>query len=183
MSNQDFPRGAAGSPPAHEGASEWTTKAAKDALSRASSFAEDAGGKVKQAASDTAATLTGEVKEILNRQVGGGADMLGNVARSVRRAAEDIERDSPQIADLARTLATRVDGYAHDLRDQSVEQIWQTTKDFTRRQPAVVFGLAALAGFCAANREEQPVSAGTADSALPLLSLRRRGHLLWLMSG
>jgi ABC-type transporter Mla subunit MlaD len=148
MSNQDFPRRAAGSPTAHEGASEWTTKAAKDALSRASSFAEDAGGKVKQAASDTA-TLTGEVKDILNRQVGGGADMLGNVARSVRRAAEHIERDSPQIADLARTLAMRVDGYAHDLRDQSVEQIWQTTKDFTRRQPAVVFGLAALAGFFA----------------------------------
>src|ERR1700730_9769351 len=148
MSNQDVPGGPAGSPPAHEGASEWTTKAAKDALSRASSFAEDAGGKVKQAASDTA-TLTGEVKDILNRQVGGGADMLGNVARSVRRAAEHIERDSPQIADLARTLAMRVDGYAHDLRDQSVEQIWQTTKDFTRRQPAVVFGLAALAGFFA----------------------------------
>ena len=80
MSNQDFPRGAAGNVRPHEGASEWTTKAAKDALSRASAFAEDAGGKVKQAASDTAATLTGEVKEILNRQVGGGADMLGNVA-------------------------------------------------------------------------------------------------------
>lgn len=149
MSNQDFQRGATGSARAQEGASEWTTKAAKDALSRASAFAEEAGGKVKQAASDTAETLTGEVKEILNRQVGGGADMLGSVARSVRRAAEDIERDSPQIADLARTLATRVDGYAHDLRDQSVEQIWQTTKDFTRRQPAVVFGLAALAGFFA----------------------------------
>ena len=149
MSNQDFQRGATGSARAQEGASEWTTKAAKDALSRASAFAEEAGGKVKQAASDTAETLTGEVKEILNRQVGGGADMLGNVARSVRRAAEDIERDSPQIADLARTLATRVDGYAHDLRDQSVEQIWQTTKDFTRRQPAVVFGWAALAGIFA----------------------------------
>ena len=114
MSDQDFPRGAAGNVRAQEGASEWTTKAAKDALSRASAFAEEAGGgKVKQAASDTAETITGEVKEILNRQVGGGADMLGNVARSVRRAAEDIERNSPQIADLARTLATRVDGYAH----------------------------------------------------------------------
>ena len=149
-----------------------------------SAFAEDAGGKVKQAASDTAATLTGEVKEILNRQVGGGADMLGNVARSVRRAAEDIERDPPQIADLARTLATRVDGYAHDLRDQSVEQIWQTTEDFTRRQPAVVFGLAALAGFFALRIvKEQPVSASTADSALSLLSPGRRWYLLWLMSG
>ena len=54
MSNQDFQRGATGNARAHEGASEWTTKAAKDALSRASAFAEEAGGKVKQVASDTA---------------------------------------------------------------------------------------------------------------------------------
>jgi len=146
MSNQDFLReGNAGT----QGASEWTTRAAKDALSAASSFAEEAGEKVKQAASDTAATLTGEVKEVLNRQVGAGAETLGNVARSVRRAAEDLERESPQIAGLARTLASRVDEYAGGLRDQSVEQIWRTAADFTRRQPALVFGLTALAGFFA----------------------------------
>ena len=164
MSNQDFPRGAAGSVRAHEGASEWTTKAAKDALSRASAFAEDAGGKVKQAASDTAATLTGEVKEILNRQVGGGADMLGNVARSVRRAAEDIERDSPQIADLARTLADHQG--LHTAAAGGGFRVGSTR------------GL-----FCATNSEEQPVSASTADSALSLLSPGRRWYLLWRMSG
>jgi len=89
------------------------------------------------------------VKDLLNRQVGSGAEMLGGVARSARRAAEDLERDAPQIAGLVRTLASRVDGYAQGLQDQSVDQLWRSASDYTRRQPALVFGLAAIAGFFA----------------------------------
>ena len=114
MSNQDFPRGAAGNVRPHEGASEWTTKAAKDALSRASAFAEDAGGKVKQVASDTASTLTGEVKEILNRQVGGGAGIPGDpgmaaAPQAVRRQARGIRRvaAAPQGRDRGRRYRAR----------------------------------------------------------------------------
>jgi hypothetical protein len=75
--------------------------------------------------------------------------MLGLVARSAKHAAEDLDRDSPQLAGLLRTVATQVDSYAHDLKDQSVDRMWQTAAGFTRRQPALVFGLAALAGFFA----------------------------------
>jgi hypothetical protein len=50
---------------------------------------------------------------------------------------------------LIRTLASRIDRYADQLRGQSVDQIWQSAADLTRRQPALVFGLAALAGFVA----------------------------------
>jgi hypothetical protein len=42
-----------------------------------------------------------------------------------------------------------MNGYAEDLRDQSVDQLVRTASAFTRRQPAMVFGLAALAGFLA----------------------------------
>jgi len=126
-----------------------TVETPTDVLSSASSLAEEAAGKVKQVASETTATITGEVKNLLNRQVGGGAEMLGLVARSAKHAAEDLDRDSPQIAGLLRTVATQVDSYAHGLKDQSIDRMWQTAADFTRRQPALVFGLAALAGFCA----------------------------------
>jgi ABC-type transporter Mla subunit MlaD len=149
MSNQDFHRGSTESTRAGGSASERMSRAAKDATSTASAFAEETTGKVKQAASDTAESLTGEVKELLNRQVGGGADMLGHLARSARSAADDLEHDSPQIAGLARSLASQVDRYAGGLRDQSIDEIWRTAADFTRRQPALVFGLAALAGFFA----------------------------------
>jgi hypothetical protein len=149
MSNKDFERSSNEGRRAGGSATEWTSKTAKDATSTASAFAEETTGKVKQAASETAETLTGEVKELLNRQVGGGADMLCHMARSARRAADDLEHDSPQVAGLARSLASQVHRYADGLRDQSIDEIWRTAAEFTRRQPALVFGLAALAGFFA----------------------------------
>jgi len=126
-----------------------TAEAAKGALSSATAMAEDTAEKVRQVATDTAATLTGEVKGLLNRQVSGGADMLGCVAQSAKRAAEDLDRDSPRIAGLFHTAAAQVERYADGLRDQSVDELWQSGADFTRRQPALVFGFAALAGFFA----------------------------------
>lgn len=141
MSN-DSTRGAARD---REGVSEW--RSTKDASAKASALAGDATDQVKQAASDAAETVTGEIRELLNRQLTGGADTLGGFARSVKRAADDLEGDSPQIAGVVRTFASRVDGYADGLRDQSVDELWNSAADFTRRQPALVFGLAALAGF------------------------------------
>ena len=149
MSNQGYSREPQGGARGSADTSDWTTKTAKDALSAASSLAGEAAEKVKEAASETAATITSEVKQLLDRQVGGGAQMLGSVARSAKRAAEDLEQESPQVAGLVRAFASRVDGYANDLRNQSFDQIVKTTSDFTRQQPALVFGLAALAGFFA----------------------------------
>jgi len=164
MSNQKFPDKLA---PGQQ--SERTNKAVKDAMSTASSLADDAAGKVKQAASDTAETLTGEVKELLNRQVGGGADMLCYVPRSTRRAADDLQNDSPQVAGLARSLASQFDRYADGLRDQSIDEIWHSAADFTRRQPALVFGLAALAGFFALRtvKSSQSISAPSIQPSHP----------------
>jgi hypothetical protein len=42
-----------------------------------------------------------------------------------------------------------VDHYADRLEDQTVEQLAKSASDLTRRQPALMFGLAALAGFFA----------------------------------
>jgi hypothetical protein len=86
---------------------------------------------------------------MLDRQVETGAQMVGHFASSAKKAAEDLEQNAPQLAGLVRSFADRVDGYAEDLRDQSVDQLWRTASDFTRRQPALVFGLAAVAGFFA----------------------------------
>jgi hypothetical protein len=152
MTNQDFgrpnpERAAAENRRNSEGVADWTAKIAKEALNTASSLAGDAADKVKQAASDTAASLSGEVKEMLNRQVDRSAETVGYVARSAKRAADDLERDCPQVAGLVRSMSSQIDGYADFLHNQSVDQLWRSAADFTRRQPAVVFGLAALAGF------------------------------------
>jgi len=147
MSNQELGGGAAMSN--RDGLGQRTAKAASDAFSNATAIAGDAASKAKDAASETAATVAGQVKELLDRQVGSGADVVGHVAGAVKRAAQELDRDVPQLAELVRTAAGQIDGYADGLRGQSVEQLVRAASDFTRRQPAMVFGLAAVAGFFA----------------------------------
>jgi hypothetical protein len=130
-----------------EGKFSTARDAAGQAFSKASEMARDAGEKAKRAAADTAAFMGDNVKELLDRQLGTGANMAGQFASSIRIAADDLSRESPMLAGLVRGFADRVDGYAQDLQDQTVDQVMRTASDFTRKQPALVFGLAALAGF------------------------------------
>ena len=120
-------------------------KVASEAFSSAPSMEGAAAKKAKQA--DAAATVPEQVKQLLDRQVSSGADIIGHVAGAVKRGAQELDRDAPQLAGMVRTAAEQMNGYADGLRDQSVEQLMSAASDFTRRQPAVVFGLAALAGF------------------------------------
>jgi hypothetical protein len=146
MSNQDFGsdpmRGTRGGPQGKN-----VGAAASDAMSSVSDMAQQAAEQAKRTAADAASTVTTQVKEMLDRQVGTGADMVGHVAHSAKRAAEDLDETVPQLAGLVRIVADRIDAYADDLRDQSVDQLLQTATDLARRQPALVFGVAALAGF------------------------------------
>ena len=103
----------------------------------------------KRAASEAASTIGSHMKELLDNQLGSGADIIGQLGSSAHRAAEDLELNAPQLAGLVRGVADRMEGYAEDLRDQSVDELFRSASNFTRRQPALVFGLAALAGFFA----------------------------------
>jgi hypothetical protein len=125
------------------------SQAADDVFSKASDMARDAGARAKRAASDTASTMTDSVMGLLNEQIGSGATSAGRLADAMRVAAGDLSRESPLLASVVRTLAGNVDGYAERLQNQTVEQLTKTASDYTRRQPALVFGLAAVAGFFA----------------------------------
>jgi hypothetical protein len=146
MSNQDFQSGGARSP-SSSGVGDRIGDAASTAYSKASDAAREAGAKARDAASDATSHVTGQVKELLDRQIGSSASIAGHFASSARRAADDLAKESPFVAGMVRTFADRVDDYAGGFRDSSVEELVRTASDFTRRQPAVVFGLAALAGF------------------------------------
>jgi hypothetical protein len=118
--------------------------AASDAFAKGADIARDAGEKITEAASEAASTITEQVKEVLDRQIGGGANAF---ASSARLAADDLNQQSPLLASLVRGFANKVEGYADGLQHQTVEQVVQAASRFTRRQPALVFGLAAVAGF------------------------------------
>ena len=116
------------------------------AKSAAAGEASPTGG-VKQNAVESASTMASQVQGVLDQQVAKGARIASNVAHSARRAAKELETDTPQIAGLVRGMADRLEDYSRDLEHQSVTDIYQAASNFTRQQPALVFGLAALAGF------------------------------------
>jgi ElaB/YqjD/DUF883 family membrane-anchored ribosome-binding protein len=126
-----------------------TPKQNSDTLSQVSDAAQSATSTAKKAASDAASTITGQLKGLLDTQLASGAEMVGHLGSSAKRAADDLDRNAPQLAELVRGVADRIEGYADDMRDQSVDQLLRSASTFTRRQPALVFGLAALAGFFA----------------------------------
>lgn len=148
MSYQDF-EGPESSSGDHQARNEKMRDAAGETFARASDTAWDAGAKAKRATEDTASSLTDSVMGLLNQQLGASADAAGRFASSIESAAHDMERENPMLADLVRGLAHNVGAYADALENQTVEQLAKGASDFTRRQPGLVFGLAAVAGFLA----------------------------------
>jgi hypothetical protein len=115
--------------------------------SGAAHLAHEAADSVMHAASTGASSVKRQVTEVLDKQVASGADVISRVASSTRRTADDLEREVPQLAGVIRSVADTVDTYADDLKDKSMEDIVRSASDFTRRQPAAVFGFAAITGF------------------------------------
>jgi hypothetical protein len=122
---------------------------AGDTAAKIANAAREAGGQAKQATSSLASDATKQAKGFLNKQVTAGADMVDHVVDSARIAAENLEQEVPQLAGLVRSVADRAEEFSQDLRGQTVEDLIRTASDFTRKQPALVFGLASLAGFLA----------------------------------
>jgi hypothetical protein len=122
---------------------------AGEGASKVADVVQEAGSQAKDAAASLASGASQKAKGFLNMQVASGSDLAGHVARSVRSAADSLNPDAPQLASLARGAAERVEQFSRDIRGQTVEDLVRTASEFTRRQPALVFGLASLAGFLA----------------------------------
>jgi hypothetical protein len=118
-----------------------------DAVSKVAEAAQQAGGSAKDAAMSLASDANKKATGLLNQQFSTGADFAGHIAESVKCAADNLESKSPQLAGFVRMAAETVEEFSKDIRGQTVQQLVRTASDYTRKQPALVFGLASLAGF------------------------------------
>jgi hypothetical protein len=121
--------------------------AASDVARNVAGMARDTGAQANQVVRETASSAKDHVKDILDRQLEASVEAAGQLAKSMRVASNDLEQHSPLMAGLVGAVASKIDGYAEDMQDRTVDHLMYVTTDLTRRQPALVFGIAALAGF------------------------------------
>ena len=84
-----------------------------------------------------------------DRQKVAGADFVGDVADSVRRAADEFEDRIPQAAEYIRYAADQMASMSDSLRRRDVGQMFSDVQSFARRQPTAFLGLSFIAGFAA----------------------------------
>jgi hypothetical protein len=132
------------------GAGESTDDALSGRFAGASDAVREAGAKISDTMSEATAAVTDHFKDMLDQQISNHIGAVGQIAGSVKRAAADIEEKSPLTSltsSLVRSLSGKVEQFAENYEDETVDQLIWSASDFTRRQPALVFGIAAFAGF------------------------------------
>jgi hypothetical protein len=164
MADQTFrTAGESGSGPSHgfEKAAATTNSVAEQALSagrdlkdKAIDLAGTSSETIKDQASefvgvakDVASQATDKLKQTVDGQKSAGADYVGSLAETIRRAAKEFDADLPIAGTYIRKAASQVAGAADTIRTGNFNDIVRSAQSFARRQPTAFLGMAVLAGF------------------------------------
>lgn len=120
---------------------------AGDAVAKLTDVAQQADQQAKESVTSLASEANEKTKGMLNEQIAVGAGLVAQIAESIELAADHLNPKAPQLAGFVRSAAEMSKDVSRNLQGKSVDEIFQSASDFTRRQPAVVFGTAALFGF------------------------------------
>ena len=134
--------------------SEQAMAAGKDITDKAKDLAENSTDKIKNqasdlvgAAKDVASQATDKLKDAVNDGKTSGADYVGTLANTIRRAAREFDTDLPIAGKYIRSAASQVEGVSDQIRNGNLNDLVRKTQSFARNQPTAFLGLAVLAGF------------------------------------
>jgi hypothetical protein len=99
------------------------------------------------AAKDVASHATDKLKQTVDGQKSAGAEYVGSLADTIRRAAREFDSDLPIAGTYIRKAASQVEGVAETIRTGNFNDLVRGTQSFARRQPTALLGMAVLAGF------------------------------------
>jgi len=118
---------------ASAGTSSGTDRLVSQVKDQVTSLRGQAADKVRGFADDGKGRVTG---------------LLENVSEVINDAAKSVdEKLGEDYGDYAHRAADAVADFAGRIRDKSVDDILDDTRDFVRKSPAVAIGIAAVAGF------------------------------------
>jgi gas vesicle protein len=99
------------------------------------------------AAKDMASQATDKLKDAVNDQKSAGAEYVGTLAETIRRAAREFDKDLPIAGTYIRKAASQIEGVSDQIRSGNLNDVVRNAQSFARRQPTAFLGLAVLAGF------------------------------------
>lgn len=100
----------------------------------------------KNAASDLAANAAETFKSAVHEQKSAGADAVGDLARAAKGAADNFQDRAPELANMVRNVADRVEGVSNDIRDRSLNDLITSVTEFASARPMAFLGCGVLAG-------------------------------------
>jgi uncharacterized phage infection (PIP) family protein YhgE len=99
------------------------------------------------AAKDMASQATDKLRQTVDGQKNLGADYVGNLADTMRRAAREFDHDLPIAGAYIRKAASQIEGVSDQIKTGNFSDLVSGAQAFARRQPTAFLGLAVLAGF------------------------------------
>jgi hypothetical protein len=116
------------------------------------------------AAKDMASHTTDKLKQTAEGQKKGGAEYVGNLADTMRRAAREFDADLPIAGSYIRKAASQVEGVSDSIKTGNFSDLVRGAQSFARRQPTAFLGLAVLAGFGAVRFLKSSADSSAAQS-------------------
>ena len=123
------------------------TEKAKDLAGNSADALKAHASDFADAAKDVASQATDKLKDAVNDRKSSGAEYIGTLADTMRRAAREFDTDLPIAGTYIRKAAEQVDGVSEGIRNGNLNDLVRSAQTFARRQPTAFLGIAVLAGF------------------------------------
>jgi hypothetical protein len=108
---------------------------------------KDHASEFVDAAKDVASQATDKLRQTVDGQKNAGAEYVGSLADTLRRAAREFDSDLPIAGTYIRKAASQVEGAADSIKTGNFNDLVRGAQTFARRQPTAFLGVAVLAGF------------------------------------
>jgi hypothetical protein len=123
------------------------TDKAKEFAGNSSEALKTHASDLADAAQDVASQATDKLKGAVNDRKSSGAEYVGTLADTMRRAAREFDTDLPIAGTYIRKAAEQVDGVSDGIRNGNLNDLVRSAQSFAQRQPTAFLGIAVLAGF------------------------------------
>ena len=102
---------------------------------------------VKAQAGDLANNVGAELSKVAETQKVRGADQIDGMAKAVGSAADELAKESPQLASTVRSLGKQLESLSQAFREKSVGELVNSASDVARNQPVAFMAGSLAAGF------------------------------------